>query len=212
MQLRGFQPTWNTNRNLKSSSWILGILCEGYFPEDFELENNESAVGLNLLSFSGHEGELILIIGTVKDLIFQPKSFSACFLYAFSFMENGTRLQLLHKTAVEDIPYCMTAFKGKLLAGIGNKLRLYDLGMKKMLKKAELKGFSTGINTIQTHGERILWVIWLILFMCWSWDQSCKLSIEFADDILPRWISAACVLDHRTMGQIWKRVHVHITI
>jgi len=32
-------------------------LCEGYFPEDFELENNESAVGLNLLSFSGHEGE-----------------------------------------------------------------------------------------------------------------------------------------------------------
>ena len=96
-------------------------------------------------------GEFILIIETVKDLIFQPKSFSACFLYAFSFMKNGTRLLLLHKTTVEDC----TAFQGKLLAGIGNKLRLYDLGMKKMLKKAELKGFSTGINTIQTHGERI---------------------------------------------------------
>ena len=164
-----------------------------------ELENNESAVSINLLSFAGHEGELILIVGTVKDMIFQPKSFSACFLYAFSFVENGTRLQLLHKTPVEDIPYCMTAFKGKILAGIGNKLRLYDLGMKKMLKKAELKGFSTGINTIQTHGERIFVSDLADSFHVLKFRPKLQTFYEFADDILPRWITAACVLDHRTI-------------
>lgn len=164
-----------------------------------ELENNESATSLHLLNFSSHEGELILIIGTVKDLVFQPRSFSACFLYAFSFTENGTRLQMLHKTAVEDIPYCLTAFKGKLLAGIGNKLRLYDIGLKKMLKKAELKGFSTGINTIQTHGERIFVTDLADSFHVLKFRPKLQTFYEFADDILPRWITSACILDHRTI-------------
>lgn len=165
-----------------------------------ELENNESAISLNLLSFAGHEGELILIVGTVKDFVPQTRAFSACFLYAFSFVDAGTRLQLLHKTAIEDIPFCLQAFKGKLLAGVGNKLRLYDMGMKKLLKKAELKGFSTGINTIQTHGERIFVSDLSDSFHVLKFRPKLQTFYEFADDILPRWITAACVLDHRTIA------------
>lgn len=31
------------------------------------------------------------------------------------------------------------AFQGKLIAGVGRALRLYDIGKKKMLRKAETK-------------------------------------------------------------------------
>ena len=42
---------------------------------------------------------------------------------------------MLHKTQVEDVPYAMAPFSGRLLAGVGNKLRIYDMGKKKLLRK-----------------------------------------------------------------------------
>ena len=68
-----------------------------------------------------------------------------------------------------------------------------------MLKKAELKGFSTGINTIQTHGERIFVSDLADSFHVLKFRPKLQTFYEFADDILPRWITAACVLDHRTI-------------
>jgi len=56
--------------------------------------------------------------------------------------ENGGKgIQFIHKTEVEDIPYSFAMLKGKLLAGVGNVLRLYDLGKKKLLKKTEYRSF-----------------------------------------------------------------------
>ncbi len=38
--------------------------------------------------------------------------------------------------------------KGKLLAGVGNNLRVYEMGKKKLLKKGELKSLNSPINGI----------------------------------------------------------------
>jgi hypothetical protein len=49
-------------------------------------------------------------------------------------LEGGRNLELLHKTQVEGIPGALAAFKGRLLAGVGPVLRLYELGKKKLLR------------------------------------------------------------------------------
>ena len=88
-----------------------------------ELENNECAVSLTITSFPGHEGEMYLFVGTIKDYFLEPKSFTSCYIHTYGFKEQGKKLELLHKTLVEDIPYCFVNFKGRLLAGIGTKIR-----------------------------------------------------------------------------------------
>ena len=48
-------------------------------------------------------------------------------------------MELVHKTSLEEIPFAMCAFQGKVLIGVKNLLRLYDLGKKKLLRKSENK-------------------------------------------------------------------------
>ena len=48
-------------------------------------------------------------------------------------------LELIHKTALDEIPLAMCSFQGKVLIGVGKLLRLYDLGKKKLLRKSENK-------------------------------------------------------------------------
>ena len=49
----------------------------------------------------------------------------------------------------------MYGFKGRLLVGVGNTLRLYDFGKKKLLRKVENRNFPNFIKTIHAQGERI---------------------------------------------------------
>lgn len=41
------------------------------------------------------------------------------------------------QTETDDIPTALTAFQGRLVAGVGKALRIYDMGKKKLLRKAE---------------------------------------------------------------------------
>lgn len=43
------------------------------------------------------------------------------------------------QTTIENLPTALAAFQGKLLAGVGRVLRLYDLGKRKLLRKCENK-------------------------------------------------------------------------
>lgn len=70
-------------------------------------------------------------------------------------LDRGTRLELMHKTPVDGIPGAMTAFKGRLLAGVGPLLRLYDLGKKKLLRKCEYRQLPHHVASLHTIGSRI---------------------------------------------------------
>ena len=41
------------------------------------------------------------------------------------------------QTPIDGLPSALCQFQGRLLAGIDNKLRIYDLGKKKLLRKCE---------------------------------------------------------------------------
>jgi splicing factor 3B subunit 3 len=43
------------------------------------------------------------------------------------------------QTETDDVPTALLAFQGRLVAGVGKALRIYDLGKKKLLRKAENK-------------------------------------------------------------------------
>ena len=63
-----------------------------------ELTDNECAVSAAIITFTGHDGEMLLVVGAVKDYILKPKSFSECYINTYSFHNKGQKITLLHKT------------------------------------------------------------------------------------------------------------------
>lgn len=49
-------------------------------------------------------------------------------IHIYRFGPGGRALELVHTTPLDDIPRAMVAFRGRLLAGVGASVRLYDLG------------------------------------------------------------------------------------
>lgn len=66
----------------------------------------------------------------------------------YRLVDNGRRLELVHKTAVGGIPGALAAFKGRLLAGVGPIVRLYDLGRKKLLRKSEYRRYAVNYQSM----------------------------------------------------------------
>ena len=77
------------------------------------------------------------------------------FIRIYRLRDAGRRLELMHRTPVGETPGALTAFKGRLLAGCGNILRIYELGKKKLLRKCEHRKLPTHIATLSTLGDRI---------------------------------------------------------
>lgn len=68
-------------------------------------------------------------------------------LDAYRVLDDGRRLELMHRTPLETCPTALcplgVAPSTRLLAGVGSVLRLFTVGKKKFLKKAELKALFT---------------------------------------------------------------------
>lgn len=105
----------------------------------------------------------------------------------------------MYKTEVEDIPMVMCVWKKKILVGIGNCLRAYEIGKKKLLRKAQLKNLNSPINTIRTMGERIYTTEVADSFHLYKYKEKQQTFYEIADDVLPRYVTATAILDYHTV-------------
>lgn len=92
-----------------------------------------------IVNFHSHPEETYLVVGTGQDTSLAPRACKQAYLHTYRLLDEGRRIELHHKTEVDDIPTALIAFQGRLLAGVGKALRLYDLGRKKLLRKAENK-------------------------------------------------------------------------
>ncbi|MCL7031685.1 hypothetical protein MKW94_020992 [Papaver nudicaule] len=166
-----------------------------------ELQDNEAAFSLCTVNFHDKEYGTLLAVGTAKGLKFWPKkSCDSGFIHIYRFMDDGRRLELLHKTQVDGVPLSLCQFQGRLLAGIGQTLRLYDLGKKRLLRKCENKLFPNTIVSIQTYRDRIyVGDIQESFHYCKYRRDENQLYI-FADDSVPRWITASYHIDFDTMA------------
>ena len=94
------------------------------------------------------QGESYLFCGVGQNATLMPRGCSLGFIKTYRFTNRGRSLELLHRTHCEDIPNAFNECAGKLIAGVGNILRVYDLGLKKLLRKQENKNFVSPIASI----------------------------------------------------------------
>ncbi|KAK6605591.1 pre-mRNA-splicing factor rse1 [Botrytis cinerea] len=173
------------------------------------LEDNECAVSIAVVAFASQEDETFLCVGTGKDMVVSPRSFSAGFIHVYRFHEDGKELEFIHKTKVEEPPMALLAFQGRLLAGVGKDLRIYDLGMRQLLRKAQSEVAPNMIVGLQTQGSRIIVsdVQESITMVVYKFQEN-RL-IPFVDDTIARWTSCTTMVDYETVaggdkfGNLW---------
>ncbi|KAK5664185.1 hypothetical protein OQA88_401 [Cercophora sp. LCS_1] len=174
-----------------------------------ELDNNEAAVSAAVVSFASQDGESFLVIGTGKDMVLNPRQFSEGYIHVYRFHDDGRDLEFIHKTRVEEPPMALLAFQGRLLAGLGKTLRIYDLGLRQLLRKAQTDVAPNLIVSLQTQGSRIVVgdVQQGITYVVYK-HESNKL-LPFADDTINRWTTCTAMVDYESVaggdkfGNVW---------
>ncbi|KAF4121226.1 splicing factor 3B subunit 3 [Geosmithia morbida] len=189
--------------NRRWASCISVIDPTGETPEvtqTIHFENNEAAVSATVAPFVSQDGENFLIVGTGRDMVVNPRSFSEGYLYVYRFQEDGRELEFIHKTKIEEPPHALLAFQGKLLVGIGKTLRLYDLGLRQMLRKAQAEVAPQQIMTLNTQGNRIVVgdVQQGITYVVYK-PATNKL-IPFVDDTIARWTTCSTMVDYESVA------------
>lgn len=165
-----------------------------------ELPPNEAAFSLCVLPFSARPGHLFLAVGTVQNLVYAPQSHTAAFIHIYQFVREGAALQLLHKTPVSDVPLAMTGFQGKLLAGVGQALRMYDLGKRKLLRKSENRHFPTVIQSINVSHDRIFLGDLAEAYHIVKYRKEAKQLVIVAESNAPRYLTSSVILDYNTVA------------
>lgn len=174
-----------------------------------DLEDNEAAVSLAVVPFTSQDNESFLVVGTGKDMVMSPRSHAGGFIHIYRLQDNGRSLEFIHKTKVEAPPLALLPFQGRLLTGINTDLRIYDLGMRQLLRKTQAQVAPTLITGLQTQGSRII-VSDLqesVTYVAYKYNDN--VLVPFADDTIARWTSASTMLDYETtaggdkFGNLW---------
>lgn len=173
------------------------------------LEDNEAAVSAAVVPFASQDGENFLIVGTGKDMVLSPRQCSEGYIHVYRFHEDGRDLEFIHKTKIEEAPTALQPFQGRLLAGVGKTIRIYDLGMRQMLRKSHAEVASQLITSIQTQGNRIVvGDVQQGITMAVYKHESNKI-LPFVDDNIARWTTCTTMVDYETVaggdkfGNVW---------
>jgi len=140
------------------------------------------------------------LVGVAKDYQLSPRSVAGGSIHVYRIIHGGQGLELIHRTALDEVPYAICPFQNKVLIGVGRLLRLYDLGRKKLLRKCENKHIPHLVVDIKTVGERIICsdvqesVHWV------KYRRGENQLVTFADDTTPRWVTTTCTLDYSTVA------------
>lgn len=165
-----------------------------------EFAEGEMAVSMAVVVFKSRNEEPFLVIGTTSGMRFHPRSIKNAALSVFRFMPDGT-LNLLHSTEVPGIPLAICGSPdGRLIVGAGTCLRLYELGIKHLLLKYEYRGLSSMATYVFAQGDRIYVGDAHESLQIYKYFPAKNKIAFFADDIAPRLITTAQVLDFDTIA------------
>ena len=165
-----------------------------------DLEDNEAAVSVAAVSFSSQDDETFLVVGTAKDLIVSPRAFTCGYIHVYRFLEDGKELEFIHKTKIEEPPQALLGFQGRLIAGVGDQLRLYDLGLKQLLRKCQAQVVANMVTGLQTQGSRIIVsdIQESVTYVVYKYQENQL--IPFVDDVVPRWTTCTTMVDYETVA------------
>lgn len=165
-----------------------------------DLDNNESAVSVAIVPFASQDNESFLVVGTGKDIVVNPRSSTEAYIYVYRFQEEGRELEFIHKTKIEEPPSALIPFQGKLLAGVGKTLRIYDLGMRQMLRKSQADVAAHHIVSLNAQGSRIVVgdVQQGITYV--TYKATTNKLIPFVDDTIARWTTCTTMVDYESVA------------
>ncbi|KUI59851.1 Pre-mRNA-splicing factor rse1 [Cytospora mali] len=174
-----------------------------------DLDGNEAAVSAAVVPFASQDGESFLIVGTGKDMVLNPRQFSEGYIHVYRFQEDGRELEFIHKTKVEEPPMALMPFQGRLLAGIGKTLRIYDLGLRQLLRKSQAEVSPQLIVSLEAQNNRIVVgdVQQGITYVVYK-PETNKL-IPFVSDTISRWVTSTTMVDYESVagsdkfGNVW---------
>ncbi|KAL1837554.1 hypothetical protein VTJ49DRAFT_3657 [Mycothermus thermophilus] len=174
-----------------------------------DLEGNEAAVSAAVVPFASQDGESFLVVGTGKDMVLNPRQFTEGYIHVYRFHDDGRDLEFIHKTKIEEPPMALIPFQGRLLAGIGKMLRVYDLGLRQLLRKAQGEVAPQLIVSLQTQGSRIIVgdVQQGVTYVVYKPEVN-KL-LPFVDDTINRWTTCTTMVDYESVaggdkfGNVW---------
>ncbi|KAF1819766.1 uncharacterized protein K489DRAFT_412467 [Dissoconium aciculare CBS 342.82] len=175
-----------------------------------ELGENEAALCCAVVQFEEKNWDHYLAVGTGQHMSPGTNKTSAGFIHIYHITEDGTKLDLVHKTDVASPVYALMAFKGRLAAGIGKDLVIYDIGMKKLLRKSRgVNAAPNQIVTLEASGNRIICgdVCESVTYVVFK--PKFNRLIPFVDDTVKRWTTASAMMDYETVaggdkfGNLW---------
>jgi len=165
-----------------------------------EMNRNEAALCCCSVRFHTRGGESLLAVGTVTGMTLNPLKQSTSHVILYRVL-NGDRLQLLHRTTIDDGPVLSLAhFQGRLVVGIGKTLRLYEMGKRQLLRKCELRGLPTYVKTIQTAGDRAYVGDMMRSLHLVRYEPNSNRLVLIASDPSPRPIVCQELLDWNTVA------------
>lgn len=160
--------------------------------------NNDAAFSISSCYFGAADTEYIIVGGSTNQIML-PRKCKKGWIKVYKIAGDwGERLELMHTTDVDQAPLAFCQFEGRLLAGIGNKVRIYDIGSKQLLRKNEIKLPISGIATINVDNDKIVVadvrdsVTWLV------YKYTDDTLIPFADDTISRHVTCSVMVDSET--------------
>lgn len=151
------------------------------------------------MTFHDRLNELYLAVGMAIDMSICPRSATSSAILLFRVDPSKGSLTLTHRTPVDGIPSTLTSFGGRLLAGVGSALRLYDIGMRQLLRKCETR-LPTFATALASQGWRVFVgdsASSILLLQYHPTDNRFQL---VADDTQQRPITALLPLDYDTVA------------
>jgi splicing factor 3B subunit 3 len=109
------------------------LLKETVFKLD--LDENEGAMCATFCRFQNRGDELYFCVGVGQGVSFFPPKVPGAFIHSYLVSSDGKSLELVHKTPVELPPGAILGFQGRLMVGVGKSLRLYEMGIQRLLRK-----------------------------------------------------------------------------
>lgn len=186
------------------NSWASCIQVIDYTSQEvaqtLELPNQECAISMTKLTFESSKDNY-LVVGVTTNQRFLPNSYESNHLYTFKINKKGPRLEFLHKTDLDAQPSALLAFNGKLLIGMGNYLRLYDLGQKQLLRKSSSKidCLNVIVKLVHQGGDRVVVGDLKQSTTFVRYDSAENTFVAFANDVMKRHVTALTTLDYDTV-------------
>ncbi|KAL9056704.1 MAG: hypothetical protein Q9162_002773 [Coniocarpon cinnabarinum] len=177
-----------------------------------ELTENESAVTCCFAPIVSQDSEQFLFVATAKDRSLMPRGASSGFIHLYRVRDDPPsdpdnedmkppEFEFLHKTAFEEPPTALLAFQGRLLAGIGAAVYIYDVGMRKLLRKCwRPRAAATTIVALESQGSRIIIADQKESITFMKYDPVQNELTPFADDVCSRWATCMTMVDYETVA------------